>query len=318
MALVDISGDGDTVVVNIGLHPDVARGPRLKALIAEVTLSAADKPCTVITSEFEEVSPQNLSIMLRAQCPLEQGVLEIMLPFLERQRQSYRAVFMSRVGGVEAVGDATPSNPVIRINGPGATPSFGRFVTMGIEHIGATPNQWFDGSRFHFPEGIDHILFVLALLVAGGSLLSAFKTVSGFTVGHSITLALATLGLVHVPSRIVESAISLSIAIVAIESIVMKGERSRWRLSMAFGLVHGLGFASALSGLHLGRSSLFQTVLGFNVGVELGQAVIVACAFPLLLLLNRHQPTRRYALATCSIALAAIGGFWFMQRAFGA
>ena len=128
---------------------------------------------------------------------------------------------MSRVEGVRdksARSDGFESdNPDQR---PGAAPSFGRFVAMGVEHIGNHRNQWFDSSHFHFPEGIDHILFVLALLLAGGSLLSAFKTVSGFTIGHSITLALATFGLVHVPSRIVESAIALSIAIVAVESLI--------------------------------------------------------------------------------------------------
>ena len=124
---------------------------------------------------------------------------------------------------------------------------------MGIAHIGATPEEWWGPEGFHLPEGIDHILFLLALILAGGTLGQMVKTATGFTVGHSITLAAGSLGLVAFPQRVVESAIALSIAYVAAETFFIKTPRDRWKMAAAFGLIHGLGFASALGELNLER-----------------------------------------------------------------
>jgi hypothetical protein len=143
------------------------------------------------------------------------------------------------------------------------------------------------------------------------------KTVTGFTAGHSVTLALATLGIVHLPQRLVESAIALSIAFVAAEAIFIRKGRARWRIALFFGLVHGLGFASALAELHLDRSSILKALVGFNVGVELGQAVIVAIALPTLYLLQRPAASRRFAVPTLAFFIFSAGSYWFVRRAFG-
>ena len=186
----------------------------------------------------------------------------------------------------------------------GRTPvwqAVGGFVTLGIEHI---------------LTGYDHMLFLLTLLMLGGSLRSLIKIVTAFTVAHSVTLSLAVLDIVALPSRLVESAIALSIVYVAAEN-VWRGNaslRTRWLVTFGFGLVHGLGFASALQEMHLPRANVAASLVGFNVGVEIGQVTVVLLAFLALDVLRNRTwaPSFRQWV---SVATALVGAFWFVQRA---
>lgn len=175
------------------------------------------------------------------------------------------------------------------------------FTVLGIEHI---------------LTGYDHILFLLSLLLIGGGLRSLFKVVSAFTVAHSITLSLAVLNVVTLPSRWVESAIALSIVYVAVQNIwrTEQAMRDRWLLTFGFGLVHGLGFASILRGLAIPRSTLALSLASFNVGVELGQIAIVTLAFAVLQALRRW-PRAVLVRRLVSAAAACVGLVWFVQRA---
>jgi hypothetical protein len=164
------------------------------------------------------------------------------------------------------------------------------FFRLGVEHI---------------LTGYDHILFLLALILGGGWLRSLLGIVTAFTVAHSITLALAVLGVVVIPSWIVEPVIALSIAYVALENILRdRAPSGRWAVSFVFGLVHGFGFAGALLELGLPPSGLVGSLLFFNLGVEAGQAMIVAALFPALLWLCRFAWERR--------AVTAISGAVFI------
>ncbi len=176
------------------------------------------------------------------------------------------------------------------------------FVVLGIEHI------W---------TGYDHILFLLSLLMLGGGLKYLIKVVSAFTVAHSITLTLAVLNIVTLPPRLVESAIALSIVYVAVENLVRRDQvlRSRWMVTFAFGLVHGLGLASVLKEIAIPRSNLALSLASFNLGVELGQIAIVAAAFVLLQML-RSWPREVLVRRLVSAAAAAAGLIWFIQRVF--
>ena len=153
----------------------------------------------------------------------------------------------------------------IGLGRPAVWQSLGGFVVMGIEHI---------------LTGYDHMLFLLSLLMVGATLPQLLKTVTAFTVAHSITLSLAVFGLVDLPSRWVESTIALSITYVAAQN-VWRGRAalgSRWLVTFGFGLVHGLGFASALTELHLPRANLAASLVGFNLGVEIGQVSVILLA----------------------------------------
>jgi len=175
----------------------------------------------------------------------------------------------------------------------------GGFVRLGVQHI---------------LTGVDHVLFLAALLLAGGGALALLKTVTAFTVAHSVTLALAVLGHVTLPDRVVEPVIAASIGWVAVENLA--GWRTlshRWLVSLAFGLVHGFGFAGALSPLALPRASLAAALLGFNVGVELGQVLVIALVLPLLVW-SRRRGWEQAIIRGGSIALIVLSLVWFVER----
>jgi hypothetical protein len=173
------------------------------------------------------------------------------------------------------------------------------YVGLGIEHI---------------IGGIDHLLFLAALLALARGVWQTVKIVTAFTVAHSITLSLAALGLVDVPAAIVEPLIAASIVWVAVENLVAPaGVGRRWLVAGAFGLVHGLGFASALIELDLGRDALLRALVGFNVGVELGQLAFVVVFLPPFIWASRadHLPRLPQFL---SVLVALAGAVWLVQR----
>jgi hypothetical protein len=166
------------------------------------------------------------------------------------------------------------------------------------------------------PGGLDHVLFVLGLFLLASRTRTLLLQISVFTLAHSATLALAALGLVSVPSSIVEPLIAVSIAYIAIENL-MTTSISKWRLAtvFGFGLLHGLGFAGALADLGISGTDLPVTLVGFNLGVELGQlAVVVTAAVVMRLLPVASKNRRRYLTNPASAAIAAIGLFWAVER----
>jgi hypothetical protein len=142
------------------------------------------------------------------------------------------------------------------------------------------------------------------------------KTVTAFTVAHSLTLSLATLRLVILPARFSESAIALSVVLAALNNVFPVVHGSRWIVAFGFGLVHGFGFASVLLDLGLPRGVLGVALVGFNLGVELGQIAIVAAFLPLAYLLRRTWLYRRVVLVGGSGVIAAVASLWFVERAF--
>jgi len=179
------------------------------------------------------------------------------------------------------------------------TGTFVSYVVMGVDHI---------------IGGIDHLLFLLALLALSTSFWQTVKIVTAFTVAHSITLSLAALGLVAVPSAIVEPLIAASIVWVAVENLVAPaGAGRRWLIAGLFGLIHGLGFASALIELDLTRETLVRALVGFNLGVELGQLVFVAVVLPPLVWASRPGRLPRLP-QILSVIVALIGVVWLVER----
>ncbi len=184
----------------------------------------------------------------------------------------------------------------------------------------------------HIWSGYDHLLFLLSLLlpavlwrVRGGQwqpqprMRAAFgevcRVVTSFTVAHSITLALSTYGVVHLPSRWSESAIALSVVLAALNNIVPLVSTRRWLVAFAFGLIHGFGFANVLAELGLPTHELALALVGFNLGVEAGQLAIVAAFLPLAWLLRSTLAYRRVLVMGGSLAIAIVGTLWFAERA---
>jgi hydrogenase/urease accessory protein HupE len=180
------------------------------------------------------------------------------------------------------------------------------FLGAGVEHIFL---------------GYDHIAFLIAIILWTNRLWPVVKAVTAFTIAHSITLSLAALDVVRIPSAIIEPAIAASIVYVAVENFTTRDVSKRWRETFLFGLLHGFGFASALQELGLPRAKLITALAAFNCGVEIGQVLIVATSFGLLSAVDRWQiagasgPVRNPALVhTVSFAIVLLGSYWFVSR----
>jgi hydrogenase/urease accessory protein HupE len=202
-----------------------------------------------------------------------------------------------------------PSQPWIEIaTSPSHFDVARAFILHGVEHIFG---------------GYDHLLFVFGLLLIVRSIRVLIWTITAFTVAHSITLALATLGVVHVPGPPVEAAIALSIMLVATEIVRMRrGEPSLtarwpWVIAFCFGLLHGFGFAGALSEIGLPQGDIPLALFAFNVGVELGQLAFIGIVLATLSLLRKIRVTaglEKRALHAAPYVIGSLASFWFLQR----
>lgn len=176
-----------------------------------------------------------------------------------------------------------------------------RFLILGIEHI---------------LTGYDHLAFLLALLIAGGSLRHNAKIITSFTVAHSLTLALATFGLVNVHPAIVEPLIAASIVFVGLENLFHRRLAARWLVTFSFGLVHGLGFASTLRELGIGGFGVRAAIplLSFNFGVELAQITIAALVLPLVWRLEQRPTFALRHVPALSLLITMAGVYWLLTR----
>ncbi len=216
-------------------------------------------------------------------------------------------VRLERLDGSTQVARLTPSSPSFVVEAaPGAFEVARTFTVLGVEHI---------------LTGIDHLLFVLALLIITGGGWRLVKTVTAFTISHSLTLSAATLGFIHVPQPPVEAVIALSIVFVAAEIVRMhRGvesitARAPWLVAFSFGLMHGLGFASGLSEAGIPPGHIPTALLFFSLGVEAGHFMFVGAVLSLLVLIRRLRlPLPRWTELVPPYAIGTIATFWFIQR----
>ncbi|MBI1763361.1 MAG: HupE/UreJ family protein [Acidobacteria bacterium] len=179
-----------------------------------------------------------------------------------------------------------------------------RFISNGVYHIFA---------------GLDHILFLVGLLLLGGSLRRLLFIVTAFTLAHSVTLTLAMLNVVNPPARVIEAAIALSIVYVGVDNLLVgaTGRDVRAWIACFFGLVHGFGFANVLRDFGLPRGALGWSLFAFNVGVEIGQVCLVVIVAALLASLRQRYPALAKRVVVCgSIGVIAAGSYWFIRRVF--
>jgi len=183
-----------------------------------------------------------------------------------------------------------------------AVHSFANFLCLGVKHI---------------LTGYDHLLFLFGLLLVARGFLSSLGIITSFTIAHSITLAVATLHVVQIPSRIIEPLIAASIVFVGIENL-LRGDipKARRMVPFGFGLIHGFGFASALreAGIGSGTGGILLPLFSFNLGVEIGQIMVAALALPIIWKLRENPMFIARWAPACSAAVVLLGSFWFVQR----
>ena len=309
--------EGETVRYSLTLDLEavskVQNGPlaadhdALAGIVARhIEISADGTPCAALPGTVQPAQPGRsiVVIVIHYVCAGPVGTLTLRDRLsVVFGRDHHTLVNIEKPGGTEQfLLDPERSEGRIVITGPSigassanpvAEGAFG-FFRLGVEHI---------------LTGFDHILFLFALMLRGGRIGSLLGIVTAFTVAHSITLGLAVLGVVRPPGWLVEPLIAASIAYVACENIFLKRAPSRrWLVSLLFGLVHGFGFAGALLELELPRDGLFSSLLFFNLGVEAGQAMIIALLFPALLLLSRFEWEKRAVTVISAVVLVAAVG----------
>ncbi len=260
-------------------------------------------------------------LSLKAQCVSLSGVLKAKYSLLFDVDPSHRGLVQWVAPGVDTaqalVFGTESAEQVLTLQPAGVWQTLRQYLLDGVWHI------WI---------GYDHILFLLSLLLpavlvrrAGhwepaptlrGSLLEVVKVVTAFTLAHSITLTLAALQIISLPSRLVESTIAASVIVAALNNLRGTIEKRRWIMAFVFGLIHGFGFASVLADLGLPQGALIMALVGFNAGVEVGQLCIVAVFLPLAFSLRRTRFYRFGVLIGGSILVALLASWWLLQRLF--
>ena len=302
------------------------RGDEITRLAtSRLSLESADQPCTWVTASplmLDKHSDGTYAVLsLTAQCASLTGAVKARYSLLFDVDPTHR-------GLVQWVAPGTENAQALIFGTESAEQS------LGLQPAGSwqTLRQYLLDGVWHIWIGYDHILFLLALLLPavllrregqwlpaprlGGAVTEVVKVVTAFTLAHSITLSLAALGVVTLPSRLVESAIAASVVLAALNNLRGTIEGRRWVLAFGFGLIHGFGFASVLADLGLPQNALVLALVGFNVGVELGQLAIVAVFLPVAFWL---RPTRFYRVGIMqggSLLVAALAAWWLVQRLF--
>jgi hydrogenase/urease accessory protein HupE len=206
----------------------------------------------------------------------------------------------------QALLDASNTTVTLSAPAPLLLSTMQRYLITGIEHIFL---------------GYDHIAFLIGVVLWARRLVPVIKIVTAFTIAHSITLSLAALNIIVLPGVVVEPAIAASIVFVAMENFFSCDIDSRWRVTFAFGLIHGFGFASALREFGLPANAVVPALAAFNIGVEVGQVAIVSIVVPALIVLDRlmaadrAKPVRAASLVyALSLLISLLGSYWFLTR----
>jgi hypothetical protein len=316
---LDANGNGDITWGEVrSRHADIAA-----YALARLSLQADGAACSVAAGEqlIDDHTDGAYTVLpLRIACPQAPKQLRVSYTLFADLDPQHRGLLnLQSAGGsrTAVLGPQAPQQAFVL----GESRRLSQFLDYAREGV------------WHIWVGYDHILFLLSLLLPAAlvwrnrrwepaqqlraPLLDVVRIVTAFTVAHSITLSLATLGFVSLPSRWVESAIAASVVLAALNNLRPVFEGRRWMVAFCFGLIHGFGFASVLTDLGLPRGALALALVGFNVGVETGQLAIVAVFLPLAFGLRRTRFYRWVVFTFGSLLIAAIAAVWLGERLFG-
>jgi len=300
-----------------------ASEPRLGAYVAgHFGLAASGSECPIHFGHLEvnaRVDGNYAWLPFAARCARDAAQLQIRYQLLEGIDPSHRGLLRLSAGGVIQTGVLEPAAAATPLALARASP-WRAFV------------EYFHAGTWHIWSGIDHLLFLLSLLlpavllrcngrwepVAGArpAFVSILKVVTAFTLAHSITLSLAALDVVRLPSRLTESVIAASIVVAALNNIFPLVTETRARIAFAFGLLHGFGFASVLADMGLPDGARLISLIAFNCGIEAGQLAVVLAVMPTVYALRRVNVFRQALLPWGSAAIAVVALAWLVERAF--
>jgi len=288
--------------------------------LTRLTLRSAGKTClTKVDRQLIDRHADGAYIVLQftANCPTKVQQLEADYRLLFDVDRQHRGLLQLVQGGISSSAVFSPKQPVqkFQLGQTSRLQQFSDYLKEGIWHIA---------------NGYDHILFLVALLLPAVlrrehtgwqpvatlpvAVRETLKIVTAFTLAHSLTLSLATLGVIRLPTPLVEAAIAASVLLTALDNLVPLFRGPRWWIAFGFGLIHGFGFATVLGELGLTTSSLLLSLLSFNLGVEAGQLLIVATLLPLLYWLRLLPLYPRAVLGGGSLVTASLAFTWLVER----
>jgi hypothetical protein len=290
--------------------------------LGHLTIRAGEAICPSALRDLQIASHSDgtyVVLLFDASCPAEPKVLDVDYDlFFDFDPQHHGIVRVDDGAGTRTA-IFTPEDRRQKFEQQSLAPGhqLAAAIELGIHHIFA---------------GIDHLLFLVALLLPSvlvrrgkewvpapnfrAALVDVLKIVTAFTLAHSITLSLSALNVLRLPSRFVESGIAASVVLAAVNNLVRVLDEDRWAAAFALGLLHGFGFSATLMDLGLPRKNLVLTLFGFNSGVEIGQMCVVAAFLPLAYLARRSPFYRWVGLVGGSVAITAIATVWLIERAF--
>ena len=316
---IGLDADGDGAITWGELR--AARGRVAEYVLPRLRLEAGGAACALALSDYlvDRHSDGAYAVLrFAADCPGGGGELSLSYALLFDVDPQHRGLLRLERTGATQTAVFSPAQPVQRF-APGRLQSGAAFL------------QYLREGVWHIWTGYDHMLFLLGLLlpavlrregrawapVAGfrPAFMEVLKVVTAFTLAHSITLSLATLGLISLPSRWVESAIAASVALAALNNLHPLIDKKRWAVAFGFGLVHGLGFANVLNDLGLPQGALLLALVAFNLGVEAGQLAIVGVFLPSAYAARRSKAYRVLCLKLGSAAISLLALVWLLERA---
>lgn len=290
--------------------------------LSRLQLAAEGQSCPLVVKDHlvdEHTDGMYAVLRFSALCPAIRDSLQVHYSLFSDIDPQHKGLLRLQYKGVTSTAIFAPENASQRFS-LGRPSRWTQFIDYGGEGV------------WHIWIGFDHILFLLALLLPAVAVRrpdgwqpvtgfrpafwSVLKIVTAFTIAHSITLSLATLGIFTLPSRWVESTIAASIVVAALNNVFPLFRERRWLMAFLFGLIHGFGFAAVLTDLGLPQQALILALVGFNLGVEAGQLAIVSVFLPLAYALRKTRFYRSGVLLGGSVAIIAVALIWFVERAF--
>ena len=321
---IGVDGDGDGAITWGELRKreqDIAQYAFAHLSVARATADARE-PCPLRFEQLltdQHVDGAYAVLRFKVECAAAPASLAIHYSLLFDLDPDHRGLLDLRANAASRAMVFSQETPelVVRLDGVERTGQLRAFVREGFWHI---------------LHGYDHVLFLFTLLLPAvvlyrdgrwtpraslrDAMLDIVKVITAFTLAHSFTLSIAALGLVSLPSRLVESAIAFTVVLGALNNLFPIVTERRWLAAFAFGLIHGFGFASVLADLGLERGNLALSLLGFNLGVEIGQLAIVLVFAPLAYWLRETFFYRRIFMPGGALAIALLAAYWFVSRAF--
>ena len=318
---IGLDGDGDGAITWGELKAKQAEVDAYA--FARLAVRADGRPCRLEPTEHlvdEHTDGTYAVLRFAAQCEgASYRAVEVEYSLFFDLDPTHRGLLRVEHGGSSTTGVLGPERPRLEVRAEGRS-RWAQFLDYAREGV------------WHIWIGFDHILFLLSLLLPavfvaragdwhpaerfGETFWDVFRVATSFTIAHSITLSLAALSVVQLPSRLVESAIALSVVLAALNNLWPLVHGRRWLVAFGFGLIHGFGFASVLADLGLPQSALLLALVGFNLGVEGGQLAIIAVFLPFAFALRATWLYRRAIFLGGSAAIALVAMLWLVERAF--